>query len=87
MVLFFVAASSNFEQLHVFLNDVCNDDNLFTQLIMRLPSVGCHDMCFSFSSELIQEFYIHFFLYWLFSYYSFSYLSQIGIAGAVITLL
>ena len=59
MVLFFVAASSNFEQLHVFLNDVCNDDNLFTQLIMRLPSVGCHDMCFSFSSELIQEFFLY----------------------------
>jgi hypothetical protein len=44
------------------LNDVCNDDNLITQLIMRRPSVGCHDMCFSFSSELIQEFYIHFFV-------------------------
>jgi hypothetical protein len=33
---------------------------LSTQLIMKLPYVGCHDMCFSFESELIQEFYVSF---------------------------
>jgi len=43
------------------LNDFCDDDNLSTQLIMRLPSVGCHDMCFSIASELIQEFYVELF--------------------------
>jgi len=46
---------------YVVLNDFCDDDNLSTQLIMRLPSVGCHDMCFSITSELIQEFYLELF--------------------------
>uniref|UniRef100_A0A0A9CMJ3 Uncharacterized protein n=1 Tax=Arundo donax TaxID=35708 RepID=A0A0A9CMJ3_ARUDO len=33
---------------------------------MRLPSVGCHDMCFSFVSELIQEFCLGFLVFILF---------------------
>jgi hypothetical protein len=46
MVLFFVIFFSKVVKQLILLNDFCNDDTLFTQLIMRLPFVGRHDKCF-----------------------------------------